>query len=121
MIVPSTRAGAPSSDGTRIWPDVRTLLAELLAGHPGVWRSLVLLVDPLDRHDRTHHTEFLRTLEAYLESDLSTGAAAEKLGVHRHTVAYRLKQIERVLGHPIRGGEDRLAVELAVRARRLRV
>jgi DNA-binding PucR family transcriptional regulator len=96
-------------------------LREILAGHPDLWRSLVALIEPLDRHDRTHHTEFLRTLEAFFESDLSSGAAAERLGIHRHTVTYRLKQIEHLVGCPVRSGEHRLAVELAIRVRRFRL
>lgn len=101
-------------------PDVRTLLKELFSGNREAQLFLVALLHPLERYDKANGTDLLQTLEAYLESDLSTGSTAGRLGVHRHTVAYRLNQIERVLGHSVRSGTDRLSVELAIEARRLR-
>lgn len=74
----------------------RALLAPLLAGRPAAVR------------DR------LATLRAVLEGEAGTGVAAA-LGVHRNTVAYRVRRIESIAGWDLRDPELRLALAVAVR------
>ena len=45
--------------------------------------------------------------------------AGEMLFAHPHTVTYRLKQIERLTGWSLRNPEDKLRLQLALRAHRL--
>jgi DNA-binding PucR family transcriptional regulator len=54
------------------------------------------------------------TLRVYLESSSNASAAAALLGVNDRTVAYRLRGIEDLLGHPVstRSLELRLALRL---------
>ncbi|MBT2583410.1 sugar diacid recognition domain-containing protein [Planococcus sp. ISL-109] len=56
----------------------------------------------LDRfHSRTLDSlseELCRTLNAFFESNCSASEAAEQLGIHRHTLSYRLKKIEEKTG-----------------------
>ena len=74
----------------------RALLAPLLTGRPAV------------QHDR------VATLRAILESD-GLGAAAARLGVHRNTIGYRTRSLERVAGWDLSDPDLRLALLLAIR------
>ncbi len=63
-------------------------------------------------------TEQLRTLEAVLESR-SLGDAAAQLGIHRHTVVYRLERIATRLGVDLDDPGVRHRLWLAIQAQRL--
>ncbi|HLQ47495.1 MAG TPA: helix-turn-helix domain-containing protein, partial [Candidatus Dormibacteraeota bacterium] len=54
-----------------------------------------------------------RTLRAYFASAQNGSAAAALLGVHEHTVAYRLRTIEDRLGRPV--AARRAELETALR------
>jgi hypothetical protein len=56
----------------------------------------------------------LATLRAVLETD-GLGAAAARLGVHRNTVAYRVRRLEQVGGWDLSDPDLRLALLLATR------
>lgn len=74
----------------------RALLAPLLTGRPQV------------QQDR------LATLRAVLDSD-GLGAAAARLGVHRNTIAYRIRRLERLADWDLSDADLRLALLLAIR------
>lgn len=80
-------------DGLR---DARELLAPILAG-PAVTQATRLA-----------------TLRAVLESS-SLGDAADRLGVHRNTVAYRVERLEALGGWDLSDADLRFALEIAVR------
>jgi hypothetical protein len=80
-------------DGLR---DARDLLAPILVGRSGAQR------------DR------LATLRAVLET-ASIGGAADRRGINRNTVAYRLARLESVGGWDLADPELRFALELAIR------
>ena len=80
-------------DGLR---DARDLLAPILVGRAAVQR------------------ERLATLRAVLET-ASIGGAADRMGVHRNTVAYRVSRLESVGGWDLTDPELRFVLELAVR------
>ena len=46
-------------------------------------------------------------------------SAGEALFAHPHTVTYRLKQIQKLTGFSLRNAEDKLKLQLGLRARRL--
>ena len=81
------------TDGDRL---ARALLEPLLAGRADVRR------------------EHLATLRAILDGG-GVGEAAVALGVHRNTVAYRLRRIEEVTGWRLAEPEIRLAVAVGLR------
>ena len=54
-----------------------------------------------------------QTLRAYFASAQNSSAAAALLGVHEHTVAYRLRTIEERLGRPV--AARRAELETALR------
>ncbi len=77
-------------------------------------------VRALADHDQTQKGELLSTLEAFLDAGGQRSAAAEKLNIHRNSLAYRLRRIEEVLNldptHPAHQAE----LTIALRAHRLR-
>ncbi|HZU15543.1 MAG TPA: helix-turn-helix domain-containing protein [Candidatus Dormibacteraeota bacterium] len=81
--------------------------------------SVARLLEPLDRLGERRGREAIRTLRAYLDAHLSAGRAAETLGLHRNTVAYRIQRILELLGVDPEDPEQCLMLQLACRAREL--
>jgi PucR-like helix-turn-helix protein/diguanylate cyclase with GGDEF domain len=73
---------------------------------------LAPLVDAADR-------DLLPTLEAYLEHESSAASTAAALGVHRNTVAHRIRRAEELLGVSLALPDERLTLQLACRVVRL--
>jgi DNA-binding PucR family transcriptional regulator len=65
----------------------------------------------LAAHDGPH-ARLRETVHAFLSSGGSYIAAADRLGMHRNSVVYRLRTAEEILGHPLR--DERLQLELAL-------
>ena len=59
----------------------------------------------------------LETLAAFIEANGRAGDAAERLGVHRHTMRARLRRIEATTGRDLTSARDRLELWLALKAR----
>ena len=107
-------------------------VAEEAAGGPGpeeTYRLLigVLMRDPVElellqastisavlEYDAEHDTELLITLETFLLHHGSTTETAEAMGLHRHTVGYRLSRVQEVSGlSPYESdGRERLSLGL---------
>jgi hypothetical protein len=93
-----------------------------------VWRALSIdvalrrrmseMVRPLV-DERNAHSVLLDTIQIYSEENLSVEATANRMTVHRNTVKYRLRRVERIVGYSLRQGNERLLLELAVIAWRL--
>ena len=71
-------------------------------------------------HDAKRNGELIGTLRSYLENRSSASLAAQALGVHVHTVQYRLSRLEELTGLSLRTSEERLTLELALRINDLR-
>jgi hypothetical protein len=72
-------------------------------------------VAELRRHDRAHATEYVVTLQAWLEAHGDPVEAGERLGVHENTVRYRLRKMADLTPLQLDDGKKRLAmmIELA--------
>ena len=77
------------------------------------------MLGPLLEYDERRKGELIKTLESYFDSDGSVKSAGEALFAHPHTVTYRLKQIQKLTGFSLRNAEDKLKLQLGLRARRL--
>ncbi|WP_239105977.1 PucR family transcriptional regulator, partial [Streptomyces rubrogriseus] len=62
------------------------------------------------------HAHLLTTLRVFLEHGGSAAATARALGLHRNTVAARLRQVRERLGVPLDDPSNRLALQMACRA-----
>ncbi|PRB08724.1 polyketide synthase regulator [Microbacterium sp. MYb72] len=60
--------------------------------------------------------ELLSTLSAYLDNESGIAATAAALGLHRNTVAVRIRRVQELLGIDMADPEARLALHLACRA-----
>lgn len=83
------------------------LAAEPAAARRFVRRSLAALADDVPGRDRLRETVLVVLGSAGVDE------AAQRLGVHKNTVRYRVGQAEELLGHPL--SERRGDVELALR------
>lgn len=77
------------------------------------------VLGPIFEMSPTKSEQALLTLEAYFRRRGRIEEIAADLDLHRNTFHYRLTRVQDVLGADIRGGVDRLRVELAVMLRRL--
>lgn len=76
-------------------------------------------LEPLIQHDRNKGSELLRTLKVYLDSDGSKKNAAQELFVVRQSLYYRLEKISELLGENYMDTENRLGLQVALRAHQL--
>ena len=70
-------------------------------------------------YDERRKGELIKTMDAYFGADGSVKLAGESLFAHPHTVTYRLKQIEKLTGWSLRDPEDKIRLQLALRAYKL--
>ena len=83
---------------------------ELRAFHDEMLGTLVA-------YDRQKHAELVATLESYVAAGNSPSETAARLHLHRNTVLYRLRRIRALLGRDPDDPEERLGLQLALRAR----
>jgi DNA-binding PucR family transcriptional regulator len=96
------------------------LLYHFLRSEPAlVERFVDQTLGPLIAYDDRRKGELVKTIDAYFRCDGSVKLAGERLFAHPHTVTYRLKQVERLTGWSLREPEDKLRLQLALRAHRL--
>lgn len=74
---------------------------------------------PLLKHTRRQGTDLLETLEVYIYNNQNIQTTASKLFIHRHTLKYRLKQIETKTGLQLKSPEDQMRIQLAIMAYKL--
>lgn len=86
---------------------------------PLVDRFVDQTLGPLIEYDDRRKGDLIKTIEAYFACDGSVKLAGETLFAHPHTVTYRLKQVEKLTGWSLRDPEDKLRLQLALRAYRL--
>ncbi|WP_328610764.1 helix-turn-helix domain-containing protein [Amycolatopsis sp. NBC_00345] len=91
------------------------LLAEDFLAAELARRSL----DPFASLGEKQRERLSETLLVWLESRGSAPEIASQLGVHPHTVRNRLRQLENLFGDRLRDADDRLGIQLALRAQRL--
>jgi len=72
----------------------------------------------LEEQDRSLHGSLVETLECLLDTEGNVSLAARQLGVHRHTLLYRLGRICEILGIEF-DSVSRLELRLQLMARRL--
>lgn len=97
-------------------------LAELIVGLSMTehFRSFANgLLAPLAAQDARSHGRLMETLAAFVAANGNVLHAAEQLYIHRNTLKYRLRQIEKALGGSLDDPDLRLKLQLALYIRRL--
>lgn len=77
------------------------------------------ILAPLVSHDARHGTDYVATLQAFLQTDRSWRDAAAELHIHRQTLGYRLRKIEQLTGRGVNRTDHIAQWWLALRARDL--
>jgi sugar diacid utilization regulator len=97
---------------------LRRMLVEWLASD-AARESVRDLLAPLDALGPERGHEMVRTLGAYLDERGSLVRAGRTLHLHPNAVAYRIRQIKERIGCDLDDADQRLALQLACRARLL--
>jgi sugar diacid utilization regulator len=97
---------------------VRRMLMEWYASETAR-ASVHAQLAPLERLGRAKGESAIRTLAAYLDEQGSVTRTARRLHLHRNAVTYRLRRITDLLGVDLGDPDQRLALQLACRARLL--
>jgi purine catabolism regulator len=74
------------------------------------------LLRPLREHDATSRGDLVASLAAWLAHHGQWDAAAADLGVHRHTLRYRMRRVEEILGRSLDDPDVRMELWLALKA-----
>ena len=69
----------------------------------------------IDR-DEARSSDLVASVRAFIEAGGRWEPGAEKLAIHRHTLRYRVRQAEELLGRDLSSPEDRLEIWLALKA-----
>jgi len=73
------------------------------------------LLRPLHEHDATGRGDLVASLRAWLSRHGQWDAAAADLGVHRHTLRYRMRRVEEILGRSLDDPDVRMELWLALK------
>lgn len=73
-------------------------------------------IGPLINYDKKHNSQLLSTLRFFLDHSQSKQEASEGLYIHRQSLYRRLDKIKQLLGDDFLLPENRLCLELAIRA-----
>jgi PucR C-terminal helix-turn-helix domain len=76
-------------------------------------------IAPLASYDGEHDTELVATLQAFLAHHGSTTETAEAMGLHRHTVGYRLTRVHEVSGLSPYESDGRERLSLGLKAHQI--
>jgi len=110
--------GAPVVATFRDLGSMQLLLS--LGDERGVELYCESMLGPLRAHDARYGSALIESLAAYIEANGRWADAAAALGVHRHTLRYRIGKIEKLTGRSPTEARDRLELWLALRAHELR-
>jgi PucR family transcriptional regulator, purine catabolism regulatory protein len=97
----------------------RLLVWVLLTSPDELYRLRDSTVSVIERYDREHDTELIATLERFLAHHGSTTETAEAMGLHRHTVGYRLARVQEVSGLSPYESDGRERLGLGLKAQRI--
>jgi sugar diacid utilization regulator len=111
-------AGRPEAVAAHDATGVQRMLLEWYASD-SARTSVREQLAPLERLGGMRAETAIRTLAAYLDEQGSVVRTAQKLHLHRNAVTYRLRRITDLLHADLSDADQRLALQLACRARLL--
>jgi len=85
----------------------------------GMQRFLELNFGRLLHEEERQREQFMQTLRVFFDVNCSHEAAAQRLGVHRKTISYRLGKISELTGLDFSTHDDRLVADLSLYVYRL--
>jgi sugar diacid utilization regulator len=115
-IIAARAAGKPPGVTAHDATGVERVLMEWYASDTAR-ASVRVQLAPLERLGPSRCETALRTLAAFLDEQGSIGRTAKRLHLHRNAVTYRMRRITALLGVDLEDPDQRLALQLACRAR----
>jgi hypothetical protein len=94
----------------------RLLIGLLLRDREALELLRAQTIAPLVAYDAEHDAELLATLQTFLAHHGSTSETAEAMGLHRHTVGYRLARAQEVCGLSPHESDGRERLGLGLKA-----
>jgi sugar diacid utilization regulator len=88
-------------------------LLEELAGSPDLW-PFRGLISPLEVYDREHNSDLTHTLRVFFAANANASEAADRLFLHRNSLAYRLARVQELTGLDLKDHRARLALQLGL-------
>lgn len=92
--------------------DLDLLLEDLAAS--GALEGFRYLIAPLGEYDREHNSDLVHTLRVFFEANANASEAADRLFLHRNSMAYRLERVQNLTGLDLRDCRVRLALQLGL-------
>jgi len=117
-IIAARAAGKPPGVTAHDATGVQRMLMEWYASDTAR-ASVRVQLAPLERLGPARSETAIRTLAAFLDEQGSIGRTAQRLHLHRNAVTYRMRRITGLLGVDLDDPDQRLALQLACRARLL--
>jgi sugar diacid utilization regulator len=117
-IIAARASGRPPGVTAHDATGVQRMLMEWYASETARTSVRVQLA-PLEKLGAARAETAIRTLAAFLDEQGSIGRTAQRLHLHRNAVAHRMRRITTLLGANLDDPDQRLALQLACRARLL--
>ncbi|WP_369704988.1 PucR family transcriptional regulator [Clostridium moutaii] len=73
-------------------------------------------IRPLVEYDKLNNTELIKTLEIYFECNGNMKKMSKQMFMHYNTIIYRLQKIKDIIGMDIENADNRLNLEIAMKA-----
>jgi purine catabolism regulator len=73
------------------------------------------VLGPVLAYDVKNDSELMHSLETYFEANRSWQDGADRLGIHKQTLVYRIRKIEQLTGRKLRDIADQTDLYLALR------
>jgi sugar diacid utilization regulator len=93
-------------------PAILLQLRELAAQHPEIMRGTL---EDVVAHDARKGTNYLQTLQAYLDAFGDVPTASARIGVHPNTFRYRLRRLVSIFHLNLNDPDERLVLGLQLR------
>jgi purine catabolism regulator len=72
----------------------------------------------MERHDKIKGTNYVGTLEAFLERNMNVAETIKKIYMHRNTLLYRIEKIKELLGMDLDDPDTRLLLRIILKIRK---
>lgn len=73
------------------------------------------ILGPLIAYDDEHDARLVHSLRVFLETNRSWKEGAERLGIHRQTLVYRMRRVEELTGRHLQSLQDQTDLYLALK------
>lgn len=85
----------------------------------GAQVAVETILGPLIEYDTLHNAELMKSLQVFLDANMSWQIASSELGIHRQTLNYRMQRVAEITNRNISRISDLAELHFAIRAREI--